>query len=106
MHLGSFDKKSLTNIYNIAKKNLGAELIKFKKEKITNITMTSALPEITNKQKQAFEIAINHGYFEHPRKIELKKLAKIMGVSYSTYQEHLRKAEAQIIPNVYKELEF
>ena len=34
------------------------------------------------------------------------KLAKIMKVSYSTYQEHLRKAEAQLIPNIYKELEF
>jgi predicted DNA binding protein len=55
-------------------------------------------PELTDKQKTAIELAIKNGYYEYPRKIELKKLAKIMKVSYSTYQAHLRKAEKSLIP--------
>ena len=104
MHLGSFSKEPLMKVYRLTKKTLNAKIIKFKKEKITNISYTTALPELTKKQKQAFEIAIHNGYYEYPRTIELKKLAKIMKVSYSTYQEHLRKAEAKIIPGVYREL--
>lgn len=103
-HLASFDKKALMNIYKLAKKHLGAKIVKLKQEKITNISVTSIHPNLTKKQKKAFEIAINNGYYEHPRKIHLEMLAKIMKVSYATYQEHLRKAEAKMIPNVYKEL--
>jgi len=103
MHLGSFSKEPLMKIYKLTKKTLNTEIIKFKKEKITNISYTTALPELTKKQKQAFGVAINNGYYDYPKKAELKQLAKIMKVSYSTYQEHLRKAESKIIPNVYKE---
>ena len=103
-HLGSFEKKPLMNIYKLAKKHLGAKLIKLKQEKISNISITSVLPDLTPKQKRAFEIAINNGYYEQPRKIYLEKLAEIMKISYPTYQEHLRKAEAKIIPKVYRDL--
>ncbi len=54
------------------------------------IRMKENLPE---KQKKAFLLAIENNYYEYPRKIELEKLAKIMKVSLSTYQERLRKAE-------------
>jgi len=103
-HLASFDRKVLEKILSIAEKKLGAKLLKFKEEKITNISMTSILPELTKKQKKAFEIAINKGYYDSPRKTDLKKLAKIMNVSYATYQEHLRKAESKVVPNVYADL--
>jgi len=90
-------------IFKLTKKTLNAEMIKINKEKITNISFTTTLPELTKKQKQAFEVAMHNGYYEYPRTVELKQLAKIMKVSYSTYQEHLRKAESKIIPNFYRE---
>jgi len=62
------------------------------------------LPELTQKQKRALEIAINNGYYDYPKKIKMEKLAKIMGVSYSTYQQHLKTAEGKIVPSIYKEL--
>jgi predicted DNA binding protein len=79
----------------------GCELISVKEEKITSFTITSIQPELTNKQKRAVELAINNDYYEYPRKIELKKLAKLMNLSYSTYQAHLRKAEKKLIKFLY-----
>ena len=53
-------------------------------------------------QKRAVELAIEKGYYEIPRKIELKELADLMGISYSTYQVHLRKAERNLIPHFFE----
>jgi predicted DNA binding protein len=102
--LACFDKKILMKVYGYAKKFLGAEMLKLKQEKISNISITKLLPELTKKQKQALEIAINNGYYDYPKKINMETLAKIMKVSYSTYQAHLKKAEGQILPAIYKEL--
>jgi predicted DNA binding protein len=103
-HLASFDRKVLGKILKLAEKKLGGELISFKQEKISNISFAQVFPELTEKQKRAFEIAVQNGYYGSPRKTGMKKLAKIMKISYSTFQEHLRKAEEKIIPNFYKKL--
>jgi len=102
-HLASFDRKALEKILKIAEQKLGGELLQFREEKISNISITQVLPNLTEKQKKVFEIAVKHGYYNSPRKTDLRKLAKIAKISYSTFQEHLRKAEAKIIPNFYKE---
>ena len=102
--LASFDKKLLVKVYALAKKFLGAEMLKLKQEKISNISIVRILPKLTKKQRQAMEIAINNGYYDYPKKVNMEKLARIMKVSYSTYQAHLKKAEGKIIPSIYKEL--
>jgi len=102
--LASFDRALLMKVYKFAKKYLDAQLLKLKEERLSNISITRLLPELTKKQKEAMEIAINNGYYDYPKKINMEKLAKIMGISYSTYQAHLKKAEGQIVPSVYKEL--
>jgi len=102
--LASFDKKVLMNVFKLAKKFLGAELLKLKEENISNISITKILPEVTQKQKRALDLAIQHGYYDYPKKIKLEELAKIMKVSYSTFQFHLKKAEGQVLPCIYKSL--
>jgi len=102
--LASFDRKLLVKALKFAEKYLGAEVLKFKEEKISNISFSKLLPELTKNQKEALEIAINNGYYEYPKKIKMETLAKKMGISYSTFQAHLKKAEGKIIPEVYKEL--
>ena len=57
--------------------------------------------ELTEKQKQAIHEAIINGYYNYPRKIDLEKLSKIMKVSRVTFQEHLRKAESKLIPQIF-----
>jgi len=58
------------------------------------------VPSITWKQRQALDIAIKHGYYDYPKKTDLRELAKIMKVSYATYQAHLKKAEKRLLPRL------
>ena len=103
-NMASFDRIVLQKVYTFAKKHFNAEIIKFKQEKISNISIISILPELTKKQKQALEIAISKGYYDYPKKSKLEYLAKLMNVSYSTYQAHLKKAEGKIMPSIYRKL--
>lgn len=103
-YLASFDRKALERVLKFVEKHLGGEVLKFKEEKITNISFTRLLPELTENQKRALEIAINNGYYDYPKKVKMEVLAKKFGVSYSTFQAHLKKAEGKVIPGIYKEL--
>src|SRR3989344_7628590 len=102
--LASFDRKVLEKVISFSTKYLGAELLTFKQEKISNISFTKLLPELTTHQKRAMELAINAGYYNYPKKITLPELAKKMKISYSTFQAHLKKAEGKIFPFILKEL--
>ena len=103
-HLASFERELLSKVIVMAEKHLSAEILSFKQEKLSNISITKALSELTIKQKRALEIAINAGYYNYPKKVKMETLAKKMNISYSTFQAHLKKAEGKIIPEVYKEL--
>ncbi len=97
--IASWDKKSLLKIIKIAKKYHKAEILKLKQEKVKRISFTTIFPGLSDKQKKAFELAILKGYYSYPRKIKLIELAKLMKISYSTFQEHLRRAEEKLIPS-------
>ena len=55
-------------------------------------------PELTEKQKQAMNLAIKQGYYNYPRKISIEQLAKLSKLSFSTFHAHLRKAEQKLLP--------
>ncbi|MBU0466296.1 MAG: helix-turn-helix domain-containing protein [Nanoarchaeota archaeon] len=103
-HFASFERKALEKVLEMAERYLGAELLSFKEEKVNNISFTRMLPNLTEKQKRVLEIAINNRYHNVPRNVTIEKLAKIMGISFATFQVHLRKAEEKIMPRVYKDL--
>jgi len=96
--IGSWKKEYLINFISSLENTHKMELLKITNEKITNFSFISSNPPISPKQKMAIELAIREGYYKYPRRIELRKLAKIAGISYSTYQAHLRKAEMKLIP--------
>ena len=104
-HLASFDKKLLMKVHQFAKKHLNAKIINFSQKKLETISVFRFLPDLTVKQKKALEIAITNGYYDYPKKVDLRKLAELMGVSYSTYQQHLKVAEGKILPAVYKQVD-
>lgn len=74
------------------------QIISLKKGKLKEVYFPKILPVLPEKQKHAFNLAISNGYYKFPRKINLIKLAKIMNISTQTFQEHLRKAEAKLLP--------
>ena len=102
--LASFNRKVLEKVLKFAEKYLGAKIVSFREEKISNINFTKLLPELTNNQKRAMEIALKEGYYNYPKSIKMETLAKKMNISYSTYQAHLKKAESKILPEIFKEL--
>ncbi len=63
------------------------------------------MPNLTELQKQAIELAIKEGYYRVPKKTSLRKLAKMMHLSLSTYQRHLQVAESKIIPDLFSNLQ-
>lgn len=100
-YFGAWDKKIVTNLYKTFKKHFHVKLLSIKEKDITDIFIPHIMPKITEKQKEAIHLAIDNGYYEFPRKIDLDKLSKLMSVSRVTYQEHLRKAERKLIPEIF-----
>lgn len=99
--LGSWRKEDLMEFADAAEKNYGAEILSICQKNIDNFSMVSVHPSITDKQKKAMELAILKGYYDYPRKISLDELAKLSGVSFSTFHAHLRKAEQRLLPYLF-----
>jgi len=100
--IAAFEKKTLmTYIEDLKKqKTMKIKIEKMVSSKIKDIYFPKIMPLLSEKQKRAFELAVENGYYDFPRSIDLGGLAKIMSVSISTFQEHLRKAEGKIIPSL------
>lgn len=95
-HIGSWDRRELEKLLSMLEKNYDFKLLSLKEEKIKSISIMGTHPNLTEKQKAAYELATEKGYYEYPKKIDLKKLAKMFGVSYATFQQHLKYAEKKI----------
>ena len=96
-HLGCWDKEPLSEIIKLRKYDPKSEILSFKEEKVEDINITKIGTKLTKKQENILNIAFNNGYYNYPKKIKLKDLAKISEISLSTLQAHLKKAENKII---------
>jgi len=76
------------------------ELLNIQKTKLQHVYFPKTLPNLTDLQKKALDLAVTEGYYDIPKKTSLRKLAKLMGLALATYQRHLQKAESKIIPDV------
>lgn len=68
--------------------------------KLTEITDTD---ELTMRQEQITRMAFERGYFDFPRRIGLRELAKIFDISTSTLSEILRKGQRRIMTRYFQE---
>ena len=98
--IASPDRKVLEKMILACRELCALKILEFKQKKLSNFGFLSILPEITNKQKKAIELAMEQGYYEHPRRIGLQKLAEMSKLALSTYQVHLRKAEIKLLPYI------
>lgn len=57
-------------------------------------SLTQVLPP---RQLDALRLAIDKGYYAKPRQVTIPELAAEAGVSRSTFQEHLQKAEQRVM---------
>ena len=65
--------------------------------KILRLTSVADVESLTSRQRSIVEVALEEGYFDYPRRIMLRSLAKKVGVSASTVSEVLRRAEKKIL---------
>lgn len=96
--VGALEKKVLTEFLDIAQKWGKVEMQRISKEKVRDLYVPHVMPDLTEKQLQAITLAYKNGFYVYPRQTEIKRLAKIAGLSPSTFQEHLHKAEHKLIP--------
>ena len=99
--IACWDRKPLEKIIEVMEKSKSVvkfEIVSFKQKNLQDIYLLKLLPELSEKQKSAIELAYKKGYYSYPKKTDLNKLSKLAGLGKSTFQEHLKKAEAKLIP--------
>lgn len=101
-HVASWNRILLENLLKTLEKEKktfhNLKFISLQKTDFDEIYFPKVMPQLPIQQKKSFECALQNGYYTYPRKKSLKDLAYKMSVSVSTFQEHLRKAEAKLLP--------
>ncbi|GGM75272.1 putative DNA binding protein [Halarchaeum rubridurum] len=92
--------------------SLGRRIDEIEKEYDADITLEQVTPadqdrsqssfqdrldELTPRQRQAYKLARQNGYYEWPRETSVQALADDLGVSKTTFLEHLRSAENHLL---------
>jgi len=60
------------------------------------ISLSSVFSELTEKQLEALQVALEYGYYQVPKKATAEEIARKHRVPRTTYEEHVRKAESKI----------
>ena len=61
------------------------------------VPVSSPSSDLSPRQAEVVRAAIEAGYFEWPRRTDAKTVAASLGISHSTFLEHLRKAEGKLL---------
>lgn len=89
------DKSELKAIFDHLKtKEVEAELIK--------LTKIDDKETLTERQDKITHVAFERGYFDYPKRISLRELARMFDVSPSTLSEILRKGQRKIVLDYFK----
>jgi predicted DNA binding protein len=64
------------------------------------LMLDSALPDLSEGQREALFEAIEEGYYEIPREATTADIAAKLGISRRTFEEHLRRAENKLVKNI------
>jgi predicted DNA binding protein len=89
------DKAVLKGIFDHLKsKGVEAELVK--------LTKIDDKESLTERQDKITHVAFERGYFDYPKRISLRELARMFEVSPSTLSEILRKGQRKIVLDYFK----
>lgn len=100
--IASWKKSILTDFINgiIKEVSKDVEILKIGQTKLTDVYFSKLMPNLSENQKRAIELAFEKGYYKWPKKTDFGKLSKIMKISVSTFREHLKKAEEKLMPDL------
>lgn len=89
------DKDVLKGIFDHLKsKSVDAELVK--------LTKIDDKETLTDRQDKITRVAFERGYFDYPKRISLRELARMFDVSPSTLSEILRKGQRKIVLDYFR----
>lgn len=60
----------------------------------------SIFSKLTEKQLKTLLVAYKSGYFDSPKRVTLRDLSQMLGLSPSTVKEHLRKGLKKVLEGV------
>jgi predicted DNA binding protein len=66
------------------------------------LTLDNVLPDLSTRQREAFGVAYDRGYYEIPRETTTTEIAAAVGVERRTAEEHLRRAENKLVAALIK----
>lgn len=95
--VASTNRNELNKLVQAARKHYHGILFSMKQETLHGVTSLQLAPLLTEKQLEAVKIAFKEGYYEYPRQLTLPELAQALKKSYSTFHEHLSRAENKLI---------
>jgi predicted DNA binding protein len=72
---------------------------------ILRITNISSKEELTKRQEDILRIALEKGYFDYPKRISIRELAALFGISISTLSEILRSGQKKVMSSYFSESE-
>ncbi|MFC1454472.1 helix-turn-helix domain-containing protein [Candidatus Undinarchaeota archaeon] len=105
-------REQIKSMYDLVKEMGDAKLLKFKNSRTDSGGLESMLKlismkntellrnNLSPKQLELFTFAYKKGYYGWPRKINIKEIAIELELTESTAREHLRKAEAKVMPMI------
>ena len=100
----SFDESRTRDLFKELNRRGPTELIRKRELALTvlptSVWVNSLFADLTGKQIDAVLKAHRYGYYNSPRQITTESIARGLGVSRSTYEEHLRKAENRIMSSL------
>lgn len=59
------------------------------------------LASLTDRQREALEVAFHRGYFEQPKRANAEAIAADLGIGRSTFTQHLRAAQRKLLGTVF-----
>jgi len=104
------DEQSMRDLFAMLEKNYDVKLrakryLEEPDPKAFDFFRTSGFLELkslstllTAKQREVFDLACRDGYYEMPQKTSIDEMAKKLGIHPNTFADHLRKAEAKLLP--------
>lgn len=102
----AFDEGTLRKLFKTLESKGEVELVTKRSLKESSLTRSFVLStdqllgDLTPKQASALLAAVEHGYYRVPRKVRTEDIAKRKKVPRTTFEEHVRKAEAKVITSV------
>ena len=67
-------------------------------------TQPGVLDDLSPRQIEVLKTAFEGGYFEYPRTMSSRELARRIGIAQATVLEHLRKAQASVLQRAFQDL--